>query len=109
MTVLNKKIVGFKSSLGELKYRCGCGFGQMAKYSCKDGFVLIPKECKKRICQWNQNWSGKDDPSCKAGKKKSLGLIFFLILGLRIFFQNIKVGGGKKINIKSQKKCFYLI
>ena len=26
--------------------------------------------------------------------------LFFLILGLRIFFQNIKVGGGKKIKIK---------
>ena len=26
---------------------------------------------------------------------------FFLILGLRIFFQNIKVGGGKKIKIKN--------
>ena len=26
--------------------------------------------------------------------------LFFSILGLRIFFQNIKVGGGKKIKIK---------
>ena len=34
-----------------------------------------------------------------------LGLIF-LILGLRIFFQNIKVGGGKKIKIKITKKFF---
>ena len=31
---------------------------------------------------------------------------FFLILGLRIFFQNIKVGGGKKIKIKIIKKFF---
>ena len=30
--------------------------------------------------------------------------LFFLILGLRIFFQNIKVGGGKKIKIT--KKIF---
>ena len=30
----------------------------------------------------------------------------FLILGLWIFFQNIKVGGGKKIKIKITKKCF---
>ena len=30
---------------------------------------------------------------------------FFLILGLRIFFQNIKVGGGKKIKIT---KNFFL-
>ena len=38
-----------------------------------------------------------------------LGLIFFLILGLQIFFQNIKVGGGKKIKIKITKKnCFIL-
>ena len=36
-----------------------------------------------------------------------LGLIFFLILGLRIFFQNIKVGGGKKIKIKITKKNFF--
>ena len=33
-----------------------------------------------------------------------LGLIFFLILGLQIFFQNIKVGGG--IKIKITKKIF---
>ena len=33
---------------------------------------------------------------------------FFLILGLRIFFQNIKVGGGKKIKIKITKKNFFL-
>ena len=26
--------------------------------------------------------------------------LFFLILGIQIFFQNIKVGGGKKIKIK---------
>ena len=32
--------------------------------------------------------------------------LFFLILGLRIFFQNIKVGGGKKIKIKITKKIF---
>ena len=31
---------------------------------------------------------------------------FFLILGLRIFFQNIRVGGGKKIKIKLLKKFF---
>ena len=31
---------------------------------------------------------------------------FFLILGLRIFFQNIKVGGGKKIKIKTTKIFF---
>ena len=30
--------------------------------------------------------------------------VFFLILGLRIFFQNIKVGGGKKIKRKITKK-----
>ena len=34
--------------------------------------------------------------------------LFFLILGLRIFFQNIKVGGGKKIKIKITKKNFFL-
>ena len=34
-----------------------------------------------------------------------LGLIFFL-LGLRIFFQNNKVRGGKKIKIKITKKIF---
>ena len=34
--------------------------------------------------------------------------LFFLILGLRIFFQNIKVGGGKKIKIKITKKKSYL-
>ena len=32
---------------------------------------------------------------------------FFLILGLRIFFQNMKVGGGKKIKIKITKKNFF--
>ena len=32
--------------------------------------------------------------------------LFFLILGLRIFFQNIKVGGGKKTKIKLLKKFF---
>ena len=32
--------------------------------------------------------------------------IFFLILGLQIFFQNIKVGGGKKIKIKITKIFF---
>ena len=34
--------------------------------------------------------------------------LFFLILGLRIFFQNIKVGGGKKIKIKITKKLFFI-
>ena len=34
--------------------------------------------------------------------------LFFLILGLRIFFQNIKVGGGKKIKI-TKIFFFYLI
>ena len=34
--------------------------------------------------------------------------LFFLILGLRIFFQNIKVGGGKKIKIKITKKSFFI-
>ena len=33
-------------------------------------------------------------------------VLWFLILGLRIFFQNIKVGGGKKIKIKITKKIF---
>ena len=33
---------------------------------------------------------------------------YFLILGLRIFFQNIKVGGGKKIKIKITKKFLLL-
>ena len=32
--------------------------------------------------------------------------LFFLILGLQIFFQNIKVGGGKKIKIKIAKNIF---
>ena len=31
-----------------------------------------------------------------------------LILGLRIFFQNIKVGGGKKIKIKITKNFFFI-
>ena len=35
----------------------------------------------------------------------SLGLIF-LILGLQIFFLNIKVGGGKKIKIITKKFFF---
>ena len=34
--------------------------------------------------------------------------LFFLILGLRIFFQNIKVGGGEKIKIKITKKIFFI-
>ena len=33
---------------------------------------------------------------------------FFLILGLQIFFQNINVGGGKKIKLKITKKKFFL-
>ena len=32
-------------------------------------------------------------------KIKHIKALFFLILGLQIFFQNIKVGGGKKIKI----------
>ena len=32
--------------------------------------------------------------------------LFFLILGLRIFFQNINVAGGKEIKIKITKKIF---
>ena len=36
-----------------------------------------------------------------------LGLIF-LILGLQIFFQNIKVGGGKKIKIKITEIFFFI-
>ena len=36
-----------------------------------------------------------------------LGLIF-LILSLQIFFQNIKVGGGKKIKITITKKKFFI-
>ena len=35
--------------------------------------------------------------------------LFFLILELRIFFQNIKVGGGKKIKIKITKKNFIIL
>ena len=35
-----------------------------------------------------------------------LKALFFLILGLRSFFQNIKVGGGKKIKIKINKFFF---
>ena len=35
--------------------------------------------------------------------------LFFFKLGLRIFFQNIKVGGGKKIKIKITIFFFYLI
>ena len=35
--------------------------------------------------------------------------LFFLILGLRNFFQNIKVGGGKKITIKITKKTFFYL
>ena len=31
---------------------------------------------------------------------------FLLILGLQIFFQNIKVKGGKKIKMKITKKIF---
>ena len=38
---------------------------------------------------------------CMLGKA-----LFSLILGIRIFFQNIKVGGGKKIKIKITKKFF---
>ena len=34
--------------------------------------------------------------------------LFFLILGLRIFFQNIKVGGGKKIKITEKNLLFNL-
>ena len=34
---------------------------------------------------------------------------FFLILGLWIFFQNIKAGGGKKIKIKITKKIFFYL
>ena len=41
------------------------------------------------------------------GCPSSLGLIFF-ILGLQIFFQNIKVGGGKEIKIKNTKKFFLI-
>ena len=37
-----------------------------------------------------------------------LKALFFLILGLQIFFQNIKVGGGKKIRIKITKKICYI-
>ena len=35
--------------------------------------------------------------------------LFFLILCLQIFFQNIKVGGGKKIKIKITKKNFFYL
>ena len=38
----------------------------------------------------------------------SLKALFFSILGLRISFQNIKVGGGKKIKIKNTKKEFFI-
>ena len=34
--------------------------------------------------------------------------LFFLILGLRIFLKNIKVGGGKKIKIKITKNIFFI-
>ena len=37
----------------------------------------------------------------------SFKALFFLILGLRIFFQNIKVGGGKKNKNKTTKKFFF--
>ena len=40
-------------------------------------------------------------------KENKLGLIF-LILGLQIFIQNIKVGGGKKIKIKITKFFFFI-
>ena len=35
--------------------------------------------------------------------------LFFLILGLLIFFQNIKVGRGEKIEIKITKKFFFYL
>ena len=35
--------------------------------------------------------------------------LFFLILGLRIFFSSIKVGGGKKIKIKITKFFFFYL
>ena len=38
----------------------------------------------------------------------ALKALFFLILGLRIFFQNIKVGGGKKIKIKITEIFFFI-
>ena len=34
--------------------------------------------------------------------------LFFKILGLQIFLQNIKVGGGKKIKIKITKNFFFI-
>ena len=34
--------------------------------------------------------------------------LFFLIHGLRIFFQNIKVGGGKKIKIRITTIFFFI-
>ena len=34
--------------------------------------------------------------------------LFFLILGLQIFFQDLKVGGGKKVKIKITKKIFFI-
>ena len=40
------------------------------------------------------------------GQAKAL---FFLILGLRIFFQNIKVEGGKKIKIKITEIIFFYL
>ena len=35
--------------------------------------------------------------------------LFFFILGLRIFFQNIKVRGGKKIKIKITTIFYFFI
>ena len=34
--------------------------------------------------------------------------LFFLILGLQIFFQNIKVGGGKKNKNKISENIFFI-
>ena len=45
---------------------------------------------------------------CSIFKLDDIKALFFLILGLQIFFQNIKVGGGKKIKIKIAKKIFLI-
>ena len=42
-----------------------------------------------------------------SGDEAPIRPYFFLILGLQIFFQNIKVRGGKKIKIKITKKIIF--
>ena len=58
-------------SYGKIETPCGLGLGMMAKYSCNEGYKLLPKRYKERKClsvRSSWRWS-RGTARCRAGNK----------------------------------------